>query len=203
MERIREHNINTTEYWDGFATESYKEADRNRNGNKCKFATVVDLIPDNSDILDIGCLNGNFYNYLKEKTSSAMNTFTGVDFSTKLINMAKERFPEQQWVPATCYQLPFEDNSFDVVTAMEILEHIEDPAKALLEAKRVCRSGGSVIVTTPNKLIIDDPAHVWSFVPSDIFKLLEEISTNINVLLTCSTNRNIVGKAIIDFATYQ
>lgn len=203
MKRIREKNINTTEYWDGFATESYNNADRNRGGNKCKFATVIDLIPNASKILDIGCLTGNFYNFMKEKTSSAMGSFTGVDFSTKLIDMAKERFPEQQWAPATCYQLPFEDDSFDVVTAMEILEHIEDPAKALLEAKRVCRPGGSVIVTTPNKLIIDDPAHVWSFEPSDIFALLEKISININILLTCSTNRNIVGKAIIDFKTYQ
>lgn len=202
MERIREQNINTTEYWNSFATDAYQEADRNRNGNKCKFATVVDLLPDNSDILDIACLNGNFYNFIKEQ-SHVIKSFTGIDFSSELIKRAMHRFPEQTWKVADYSKLPFEDNSFDVVTAMEILEHIEDPAKALLEAKRVCKSGGSVIVTTPNKLIIDDPAHVWSFVPSDIFKLLEEISTNVNVLLTCSTNRNIVGKAIINFKTYQ
>ena len=202
MERIREQNINTTEYWNGFATDAYQEADRNRGGNKCKFATVFELIQNNSAILDIGCLNGNFYNFIKER-AYLIKSFTGVDFSSELIKRATERFPEQDWLVNFCYELPFEDNCFDVVTAMEILEHIEDPAKALLEAKRVCRAGGSVIVTTPNKLIIDDPAHVWSFVPSDIFKLLEEISTNINVLLTCSTNRNIVGKAIIDFKTYQ
>ena len=202
MKRIREHNINTTDYWDGFATESYKEADRNRGGNKCKFATVVDLIPNNSDILDIGCLNGNFCNFIKEN-GHIIKSFTGIDFSEKLIHMAKHRFPEQSWITSDYSDIPFPDNSFDVVTAMEILEHIEDPEKLLSEAKRVCRSGGSVIVTTPNKLIIDDPAHVWSYVPSDVFALLEKISTNVNVLLTCSTNRNIVGKAIIDFKTYQ
>lgn len=203
MKRIREKNINTTEYWNSFATESYNSADKNRNGNKCKFATVVDLIPNSSKILDIGCLTGNFYNFMKERTSSVMGSFTGVDFSKKVIDMAISKFPEQTWKQATCYKLPFEDNSFDVVTAMEILEHIDEPEKLLLEAKRVCKTSGSVIVTTPNKRIIDDPAHVWSFEASDIFALLEKISTNVNVLLTCSTNRNIVGKAIIDFKTYQ
>jgi len=202
MKRIRDKNINTVEYWNGFATDAYQEADKNRGGNKCKFATVLDLIPDNSNILDIGCLNGNFYNFIQEN-SFQINSFTGIDFCEKLIEMAKNRFPEQYWLTSTCYQLPFEDNSFEVVTAMEILEHVEDPEKLLMEAKRVCKPKGTIIVTSPNKLIIDDPAHVWSFVPSDIFALLEKISTNVNVLLTCSTNRNIVGKAIIDFKTYQ
>ena len=202
MKRIRDKNINTIEYWNSFATESYKEADRNRGGNKCKFATVLDLIENDTNILDIGCLNGNFYNFIKEN-GHIIKSFTGVDFSEKLIHMAKHRFPEQSWITSDYSDIPFPDNSFDVVTAMEILEHIEDPEKLLSEAKRVCKSGGFVIVTTPNKLIIDDPAHVWSYVPSDVFALLEKISTNVNILLTCSTNRNIVGKAIIDFKTYQ
>lgn len=203
MNRIRKININTTEYWDGFATESYNNADKNRNGNKCKFSTVELLIPDASDILDIGCLTGNFYSHIKENTSRAIKTFTGIDFSEKLIGMAATRFPEQKWLVADYHKLPFDDKSFDVVTAMEILEHIDEPEKLLLEAKRVCRSGGCIIVTTPNKRIIDDPSHVWSFIPADIYALLAKISTNVNILLTCSTNRNIVGKAIVDFKTYQ
>ena len=137
MKRLRELNINTTDYWDGFATESYNNADRNRGGNKCKFATVIDLLPNNSTILDIGCLTGNFYNFMKEKNTDKLKTFTGVDFSTKLIEMAKNRCPEQKWEVADCYKLPFEDNSFDVVTAMEILEHIDEPEKLLLEAKLI------------------------------------------------------------------
>ena len=201
MERIKDININTTEYWNKFATDSYLKADENRGGSKCKFSTVRDLISENKNILDIGCLNGNFYNFLK-KNEFKVKSFTGLDHSHELITQAFERFPEQQWLVTDCYKLPFSDKTFDIVTAMELLEHIEEPEKTLLEMKRVCKSNGIIIITVPNEERIKDAAHVWSFTPSDIYNLLSKVSKNVQILLTCSNDRNIVGKAIIDFKTY-
>lgn len=201
MGRIKDKNINTTKYWDKLSSDSYQEADRKRGGNKCKFSTVRDLISSHIDILDIGCLNGNFYNFLKENNFS-IKSFTGVDFSEKLIERAKNRFPEQKWIVSDCKKLPFDDNSFDVVTLMELLEHIEEPDLALKEASRVCKKSGSVIITVPNEERIKDIAHVWSFSCQDVFNLLFKISKNVQILLTCSNNRNIVGKAIINYESY-
>ncbi len=201
MKRIKDVNINTKEYWDGFSNDAYQESDRKRGGNKCKFSTVRDMLSKNLDIVDIGCLNGNFYNFLKENNFS-VKSFTGVDFSEKLIKRANNRFPEQKWIVSNCYMLPFENETFDVVLLMEILEHIDFPVKALEEAKRICRKNGMIILTVPNEERIKDNAHVWSFTPSSIFDLLHNISSNVQVLLTCSNNRNIVGKAIINFKTY-
>ena len=200
MRRIKTQNINTPEYWDGFATESYMQSDINRGGSICKFNMIHDLLPVNSDILDIGCLNGNLYNFLGAKLK--IKSFTGVDLSNKLIELAKTRFPEQTWVQADRLSLPFEDKKFDVVTMLETLEHVDDPRATIKEAVRVIKKDGILIVSVPNELRIEDDAHIWSFTNQDLFNLLSEFSTNVQILNTCSNNRNIIGKAIIDFTTY-
>ena len=48
--------------------------------------------------------------------------------------------------------LPYENDSFDLVTCSEVVEHLENYRSALREAYRVLRPGGSIIVTTPNVL---------------------------------------------------
>ena len=201
MKRLTKKNLNTLEYWDNFSSDAYQEVDMKRGGNKCKFLAINDLISSHIDILDMGCFNGNFYNFLKENNFS-IKTFTGVDFSERLIERAKNRFPKQKWVVSDCKELPFENESFDVVTLMELLEHIDEPELVLKEAKRVCKKGGSVIITVPNEERIKDIAHVWSFSCQDVFNLLFKISKNVQILLTCSNNRNIVGKAIINYESY-
>jgi ubiquinone/menaquinone biosynthesis C-methylase UbiE len=202
MRRIKAQNINTPEYWDSFATENYMMSDIKRGGSICKFKTVKDLLPENVDMLDIGCLNGNLYNFLKENQYS-YKSFTGIDLSAKLIELAKTRFPEQTWIQADRLKLPFADNTFDVVTMFETLEHVEDPRATIQEAVRVCKAGGQLLVSVPNELKIEDDAHIWSFTTTDLFNLLSEYSTDVQILQTCSNNRNIIGKAIINFVAYN
>ena len=198
MERVTEENINTKEYWNGFANEAYTEADRKRGGNICRFSNIVEMLKPNAAILDVGCFSGNFYNFIKEKRRN-INSFTGIDLSEKLIELATTRFPEQTWKVGDCHALPFEDESFDVVTALEIIEHIEEPKKMLAEMMRVTKSNGSVIITTPNNNFVKDPAHVWSYSTTDMFNLLNEISKNVQVMKICSTDRYILARAIINF----
>lgn len=52
-------------------------------------------------------------------------------------------------VSASAEQLPFADNSFDLVCAFDVVEHIEDDKKALAEMQRVCRPGGKICITVP------------------------------------------------------
>ncbi len=53
-------------------------------------------------------------------------------------------------------ELPFEHRSFDYVTCLEGLEHIENPQQAMREFARVLRPGGTVIVSVPNILNIEE-----------------------------------------------
>ena len=199
MERVTDKNINTKEYWDTFDNDAFLEVDRKRGGNICRFSNILELIENDIDILDVGCLNGNFYDFINTNKHK-IKTFSGIDISEKLIEVAKKRFPEQKWKVADCHSLPFDDNSFDVVTALEIIEHIEEPEKMLQEMMRVTRPNGSVIITTPNNNFVKDAAHIWSYSTSDIFDMLSKISKNVQVMKICSTDRYILARAIINFS---
>jgi 2-polyprenyl-3-methyl-5-hydroxy-6-metoxy-1,4-benzoquinol methylase len=204
MNRIRENNLNTKEYWDSFINEAYLNADKRRG--KCKFKTVIDNFPDdiaNKEILDVGCLAGNFLDYLIE-SNVEFKTFTGIDLSEKSIEEAQKKYHEDKyyWKCLDCRNTKFVDASFDVITAMEILEHVDNPEIFLAEAKRLLRKDGVLLITVPNERRIEDASHVWSYSTTDIFEMLFTISKNVNVQLTCSGNRNIFGKAIIDFESH-
>ena len=68
MRRIKTTNINTQEYWDNFATKEYMEKDIARGGSVCKFSAIHDILPVDSSILDVGCLNGNLYHFFSPST---------------------------------------------------------------------------------------------------------------------------------------
>lgn len=68
-----------------------------------------------------------------------------------------------------CAGLPFEDRGFDVVTALEVLEHMEDPFPAAREAVRLARS--HVLVTVPSQPD-DNPEHVRLFTRDSLSSLL-------------------------------
>lgn len=198
MNKIRE-NINTPFYWKRFSTEAYLAADSKRG--KCKFNTIIDNIPQHTSVLDVGCLGGNFRSYLLEKKVKV--DFTGIDYCPESIEIAKERYPNDKWFVEDCYKTTFESDTFDIVVAMELLEHLDEPLKFLEEAKRITKEHGTILISVPNERRIDDPAHVWSFTRSDVFDMLSKISTNVRVWYVCSNDRNIVGKAILNYQSYQ
>lgn len=58
-----------------------------------------------------------------------------------------------EFVKGDAHRLPFEDNSFDVVTCQTVLIHLKNPEKALAEMKRVVKPNGIVICAEPNNLV--------------------------------------------------
>ena len=88
---------------------------------------------------------------------------------------ATEVFPEQFKAPGVrCLKVnlnektPFEDNSFNVVLAVEIMEHLEAPRAFLREIYRILAPGGLIVVTTPN--ISSIPSRVF-FMATGYFDL--------------------------------
>jgi ubiquinone/menaquinone biosynthesis C-methylase UbiE len=101
-------------------------------------------------ILDIGCGDG----FLTSMLSVVSQRVVGVDLSVSGLTFAKEKIKNfsVDLVQASAEHLPFQDNSFDVVTLFEVIEHIpEDLAIDVVEEiLRVLRKHGKVIVTTPD-----------------------------------------------------
>ncbi len=102
----------------------------------------VDMVTEGS-VLDVGCGDGLLLSMLKEKGVLG----EGVDFSEDAVHKCAER-----GIHATQHdlseKLPFADNSFDYVVALDVLEHQFDPLSVLREMTRVSRK--NVVVGVPN-----------------------------------------------------
>lgn len=99
-----------------------------------------------SRILDVGCGVGQVVLKLKERGFSAH----GVDVSEANIARASSHSPE--CIIYDGRRLPFEDNFFDSVGSLNVLEHVEEPENFLKELVRVTKPGGSLTVSSPNFL---------------------------------------------------
>ena len=96
-------------------------------------------------ILDVGCGTG-----LNAKALAAKgHDVVGVDISAEAIKKFREAgFEGQQWDIAKGF--PYPENSFDLVYASEIIEHIVDPEVFLAEIYRILRPCGTLVLSTPN-----------------------------------------------------
>ncbi len=76
---------------------------------------------------------------------------TLVDVSEEMLAEARDRCPpDVRLVQGDARDLPFPDESFDVVLALDLLPHLPDPTQALRELTRVARAGGQVVFDTTN-----------------------------------------------------
>lgn len=105
---------------------------------------IIDVIPSNKRILDIGCYEGTISRLIKEKN----NIVVGLDISKNALKKAKRK--GIICVLSYAETLPFRDSAIDAVVASEIIEHIFDTSRFLDEINRVLKKGGELILTTPN-----------------------------------------------------
>ncbi len=94
--------------------------------------------------LDAGCGNGYLASRLAERVGGHS---TGTDLSLARLKEARVLFPAVRFTRASLFDQPFPDRSFDLVTAVEVVEHLESPPDALKELKRL--SSRYVLVTVP------------------------------------------------------
>lgn len=102
-------------------------------------------------ILDVGCGAGLLTNPLAE----AGHEVVGIDLSeTSLAEARKrDRTGRARYLASNAYSLPFPNEWFDVVCAMDLLEHVEDPQLVIAEAARVLRPGGLFFFHTFNRTL--------------------------------------------------
>ncbi len=106
-------------------------------------------LPPGEKILDLGCGNGRYFEYLKNKK---VNYF-GIDVSDNLIKIAKNKYPGANFQVADALNLPFPDGFFDKVVGVAVFHHIpsvELRVSFLKEAKRILKPGGIIILTVWN-----------------------------------------------------
>jgi SAM-dependent methyltransferase len=100
-------------------------------------------------VLDAGCGSG----YGSAELARTARSVVGVDISNDALDFGRLHFPLPglHFARASCTELPFCGGSFDLIVAMEVIEHLKEWNKLLAECRRLLAPGGQFIVSTPNK----------------------------------------------------
>jgi 2-polyprenyl-6-hydroxyphenyl methylase/3-demethylubiquinone-9 3-methyltransferase len=101
------------------------------------------------DILDIGCGAG----FLTNALAKDGHRVTGIDLSAKTLNVAKKKDVTHSvhYMQLDAFALPFPPQSFDVICAMDFLEHIEMPGRIIEDISRLLRPNGLFFFHTFNR----------------------------------------------------
>ena len=100
-------------------------------------------------LLDVGCGPGTITRGLAERVAGDGGHATAIDTVEAVLDQAREALaatPNASVAAASVYELPYDDASFDVVHAHQVLQHLSEPVAALREMRRVCAPGGLLAV---------------------------------------------------------
>jgi len=183
-------NINTPKFWDDkfqeewdiLQTAEHAHSVSGYRWDAMRFGVLSSYMPLRGKLLDIGCGIGHFCRYIK-----ARNPYLevhGVDFTHKGIEFAKQFDPRIDFQNGEATKIPFPDNYFDIVSAQEIIEHLDDPTKAIKEWRRVLKPGGELYITTPWRgageqygitAEVMSVEHLREWTPSEFAKLCSQV----------------------------
>ncbi len=108
---------------------------------------VANEITKEDDVLECACGTGMLTKVVAPRSKSIIAT----DFSSKMLKRAKKkckRFNNVEFMNANIMKLDFDDKSFDVVIAANVIHLLDDPIKAINELDRVCKENGKIIIPT-------------------------------------------------------
>lgn len=133
------------------------------------------------NVLDAGCGDAHICNFFEN--------VIGMDISKNRILHASTEYPDCKFLQGSIYNSPFKRNSFDLVTAIEVIEHLEDPLAAIMELKRVSKE--YILIQVPYNEIIKEEictnclkpiyprGHLQSFDEKRLQSICEEIGVEI------------------------
>lgn len=114
------------------------------------------------DVLDVGC--GAAYGTEMLRKEGQARLVVGLDIN--LDHVQSINTLGLTLIRGDAMKLPFNDESFDVITAFEVIEHLDDPQKALGEIRRVLKTGGVALISTPRR-------DLWQRTPTNPHHKLE------------------------------
>ena len=117
---------------------------------------ALKLMDKKNLLLDVGCGDGSLGRLAQEKVRHVI----GIDFSHVALKSAKRKHNQVVRCDFGQAGLPFKSGVFEMVTCLDVIEHVFYPAELLCEIHRVLKINGVLILTTPNVRFIDHLAQL-------------------------------------------
>lgn len=138
--------------------------------------------------LDVGCGDGVLLYKIKKMDGQIF----GLDKEPEGLRLAEKQLDSRGvssggLIEGSCYNIPLRTNSLDYVTAIELIEHLNDVDTFLKEILRVLRPEGYFVCTTPNRerdqdpSEVRDPFHVHEYVPAELRSSLSDFFGQVQV----------------------
>jgi SAM-dependent methyltransferase len=167
LERYRREN------WEGIQTPEWQaqivDGILNDDGEATfREITEVWTLPEHATVLDVGSGVGTFVLACRRRGLRAFGIEPdriGRGGALTSIQIARRRLEAQVFAVAFGEQLPFRDQTFDLVTMNQVIEHVSDQAAVLHEAARVLRPGGALYIACPNYLRFYEPHYKVLWLP--------------------------------------
>jgi len=123
-------------------------------------------------ILNVGVASGR-----SSEALGAVGSVASIEYDKDCCEFTREK-TGLEIINGSILELPFEDNSFDMVCSFDVVEHVEDNRLAISELKRVCKKDGVVFITVPALMILwshhdEVNHHFHRYTISELDKLFE------------------------------
>jgi len=105
------------------------------------------LVPEGRSILELGCATGDLLNALKPRRG------VGIDFSTKMIILAREQYPKLEFRIADIEQLEAWGETFDVLIMSDVVGHLMDIEETFRNLHIFCRADTRIIICSGNRFL--------------------------------------------------
>jgi ubiquinone/menaquinone biosynthesis C-methylase UbiE len=136
-------------FFDGHASENaYDEFTPESNARLIETCARVAAFRHGGLIADLGCGSGVFTHQLYQLGYKSV----GLDISSKLIALGRNRYPEIEFLQGDVEFLPFSSSSLDGVLLSGLLHHLPDPSRCAAEVFRVLKPGGAFVAFDPNRM---------------------------------------------------
>lgn len=101
------------------------------------------------EVLDIACGEGYGAAMLAVKATRVI----GIDISAESVDYARRRYPNPnlEFIEGSCLKIPIPNASVDLVVSFETIEHVEEHTQMMAELKRVLRTSGTLLISSPDK----------------------------------------------------